>query len=146
MPRKAARGLGEPSPSSRPQENHKTPQENPKSRKKGGPRIDVPAQEEVGKAYRLLDPQGNPKRRKRKGPRIETPAPEEVEEAFRFLDPQGRGFVGQESVVQVFKSLLGREVSEHEVDIMFGHAQIVAGSRRDRIDFPAFQSLVGLLW
>eukprot|EP00884_Botryococcus_braunii_P000666 jgi/Botrbrau1/105/Bobra.0022s0094.1 len=85
------------------------------------------------------------KRRRRRGPRFEPPTQDEVEEAFRFLDPQGLGFVGRESIVQVFRTLQGRELSDHEVDIMFGAAQALVDSRRGRIDLPAFQSLVALM-
>lgn len=85
------------------------------------------------------------KRRRRKGPRIEPPTSDEVLEAYRFLDPAGQGFVSKEGVVQVFKTLLGRDLSDHEVEVMLGFAQAVADSRRGRIELPAFQNLVSLI-
>jgi hypothetical protein len=84
----------------------------------------------------------NGRKRQRRGPKAEPPTPADVASAFKMLDPEGQGFITKDGLISVFRTLQGRDLTEHEIDLMMWSAQSRADSRGGKIEPEAFQTLV----
>ncbi len=84
----------------------------------------------------------NGRKRQRRGPKAEPPTPADVASAFRMLDPEGQGFITKDGLISVFRTLQGRDLSEHEIDLMMWSAQSRADGGGGKIEPDAFQTLV----